>query len=157
MMEEYKATRNLSEVTFFQDRPPRCDKPKVCNLWHKSGVRYMRTCQVTILQSGLSITIRGLHSNYIDQSEAFILALLTTHRPAPPSTRGLGGQGSQTAWWTDSSQPLIGLFCQKPTRTLPSANKREEMDHIETTTKIKLLSESKQSVLKSLKKEALDT
>ena len=23
-----------------QDRPPRCEKPKVCNLWHKSGVRY---------------------------------------------------------------------------------------------------------------------
>jgi len=22
-----------------------CSKPKVCNLWHKSGVRYMRTCQ----------------------------------------------------------------------------------------------------------------
>lgn len=22
-----------------------CRKPKVCNLWHKSGVRYMRTCQ----------------------------------------------------------------------------------------------------------------
>ena len=22
-----------------------CTKPKVCNLWHKSGVRYMRTCQ----------------------------------------------------------------------------------------------------------------
>lgn len=29
----------------FQNRPPRCDNPKVCNLWHKSGVRYMRTCQ----------------------------------------------------------------------------------------------------------------
>jgi len=29
----------------YKDRPPRCDKPKVCNLWHKSGVRYMRTCQ----------------------------------------------------------------------------------------------------------------
>jgi len=28
-----------------KDRPPRCDKPQVCNLWHKSGVRYMRTCQ----------------------------------------------------------------------------------------------------------------
>jgi hypothetical protein len=22
-----------------------CTNPKVCNLWHKSGVRYMRTCQ----------------------------------------------------------------------------------------------------------------
>jgi len=29
----------------YKERPPRCDKPKVCNLWHKSGVRYMRTCQ----------------------------------------------------------------------------------------------------------------
>lgn len=28
-----------------QDRPKRCNNPKVCNLWHKSGVRYMRTCQ----------------------------------------------------------------------------------------------------------------
>ena len=25
--------------TIVQERPPRCDKPKVCNLWHKSGVR----------------------------------------------------------------------------------------------------------------------
>lgn len=29
----------------YKNRPPRCDNPKVCNLWHKSGVRYMRTCQ----------------------------------------------------------------------------------------------------------------
>jgi len=29
----------------YKTRPPRCDNPKVCNLWHKSGVRYMRTCQ----------------------------------------------------------------------------------------------------------------
>ncbi|XP_045481551.1 uncharacterized protein LOC123685740 isoform X7 [Harmonia axyridis] len=29
----------------FADRPKRCNNPKVCNLWHKSGVRYMRTCQ----------------------------------------------------------------------------------------------------------------
>lgn len=29
----------------YQDRPKRCNNPKVCNLWHKSGVRYMRTCQ----------------------------------------------------------------------------------------------------------------
>lgn len=29
----------------YKERPARCDKPKVCNLWHKSGVRYMRTCQ----------------------------------------------------------------------------------------------------------------
>jgi hypothetical protein len=28
-----------------QDRPERCNHPKVCNLWHKSGVRYMKTCQ----------------------------------------------------------------------------------------------------------------
>ncbi|CAL8113684.1 unnamed protein product [Orchesella dallaii] len=28
-----------------KDRPPRCNHPKVCNLWHKSGVRYMKTCQ----------------------------------------------------------------------------------------------------------------
>lgn len=28
-----------------QDRPKRCNNAKVCNLWHKSGVRYMRTCQ----------------------------------------------------------------------------------------------------------------
>jgi len=28
-----------------QDRPPRCSHPRVCNLWHKSGVRYMKTCQ----------------------------------------------------------------------------------------------------------------
>jgi len=42
----------LSEVNNFppfqcntKNRPPRCKSPKVCNLWHKSGVRYMRTCQ----------------------------------------------------------------------------------------------------------------
>ncbi|KAJ8980638.1 hypothetical protein NQ317_017934 [Molorchus minor] len=29
----------------YSDRPRRCNNPKVCNLWHKSGVRYMRTCQ----------------------------------------------------------------------------------------------------------------
>ncbi|CAG9855162.1 unnamed protein product [Phyllotreta striolata] len=29
----------------YQDRPKRCNNPKVCNLWHKSGVRYMKTCQ----------------------------------------------------------------------------------------------------------------
>ncbi|CAB3239718.1 unnamed protein product [Arctia plantaginis] len=29
----------------YQDRPKKCNHPKVCNLWHKSGVRYMRTCQ----------------------------------------------------------------------------------------------------------------
>ncbi|XP_050549101.1 uncharacterized protein LOC126910517 isoform X4 [Daktulosphaira vitifoliae] len=29
----------------YSDRPKKCNNPKVCNLWHKSGVRYMRTCQ----------------------------------------------------------------------------------------------------------------
>ncbi|XP_058794391.1 uncharacterized protein LOC131666057 [Phymastichus coffea] len=29
----------------YQDRPKKCNNPKVCNLWHKSGVRYMKTCQ----------------------------------------------------------------------------------------------------------------
>ncbi|XP_050424602.1 uncharacterized protein LOC126835818 [Adelges cooleyi] len=29
----------------FSERPKKCNNPKVCNLWHKSGVRYMRTCQ----------------------------------------------------------------------------------------------------------------
>ncbi|CAH2050063.1 unnamed protein product, partial [Iphiclides podalirius] len=29
----------------YQDRPKKCNNPKICNLWHKSGVRYMRTCQ----------------------------------------------------------------------------------------------------------------
>ncbi|PNF19318.1 hypothetical protein B7P43_G07308 [Cryptotermes secundus] len=29
----------------YPERPRRCNNPKVCNLWHKSGVRYMRTCQ----------------------------------------------------------------------------------------------------------------
>ncbi|XP_063928336.1 uncharacterized protein LOC135141291 isoform X4 [Zophobas morio] len=29
----------------YSGRPKRCNNPKVCNLWHKSGVRYMRTCQ----------------------------------------------------------------------------------------------------------------
>ncbi|XP_018569306.1 uncharacterized protein LOC108909440 isoform X2 [Anoplophora glabripennis] len=29
----------------YSNRPKRCNNPKVCNLWHKSGVRYMRTCQ----------------------------------------------------------------------------------------------------------------
>ncbi|GBP42083.1 hypothetical protein EVAR_29438_1 [Eumeta japonica] len=29
----------------YPDRPKKCNNPKVCNLWHKSGVRYMRTCQ----------------------------------------------------------------------------------------------------------------
>ncbi|XP_012267028.2 uncharacterized protein LOC105692413 isoform X2 [Athalia rosae] len=28
-----------------QGRPKKCNNPKVCNLWHKSGVRYMKTCQ----------------------------------------------------------------------------------------------------------------
>ena len=35
----------MVKIYLSKDRPPRCDKPKVCNLWHKSGVRYMRTCQ----------------------------------------------------------------------------------------------------------------
>uniref|UniRef100_A0A182SXZ1 NodB homology domain-containing protein n=1 Tax=Anopheles maculatus TaxID=74869 RepID=A0A182SXZ1_9DIPT len=39
----------INSFTPFQcnygDRPKRCNNPKVCNLWHKSGVRYMRTCQ----------------------------------------------------------------------------------------------------------------
>ncbi|XP_073825916.1 chitin deacetylase-like 5 isoform X22 [Musca autumnalis] len=42
----------LSRINSFQpfqcdysDRPKRCNNPKVCNLWHKSGVRYMKTCQ----------------------------------------------------------------------------------------------------------------
>lgn len=30
---------------FQNERPKKCNNPKVCNLWHKSGVRYMRTCQ----------------------------------------------------------------------------------------------------------------
>ncbi|KAF2884032.1 hypothetical protein ILUMI_22150 [Ignelater luminosus] len=29
----------------YPERPKRCNNPKVCNLWHKTGVRYMRTCQ----------------------------------------------------------------------------------------------------------------
>ncbi|XP_029662583.1 uncharacterized protein LOC115235141 isoform X1 [Formica exsecta] len=29
----------------YPDRPKRCNNAKVCNLWHKSGVRYMKTCQ----------------------------------------------------------------------------------------------------------------
>jgi len=29
----------------YPERPKRCNAPKVCNAWHKSGVRYMRTCQ----------------------------------------------------------------------------------------------------------------
>ncbi|XP_052739390.1 uncharacterized protein LOC112048194 isoform X7 [Bicyclus anynana] len=29
----------------YADRPKKCNNAKVCNLWHKSGVRYMRTCQ----------------------------------------------------------------------------------------------------------------
>ncbi|XP_046425141.1 uncharacterized protein LOC124182233 isoform X2 [Neodiprion fabricii] len=29
----------------YQGRPKKCNNPKVCNLWHKSGVRYMKTCQ----------------------------------------------------------------------------------------------------------------
>eukprot|EP00093_Oithona_nana_P007656 07656.XXX_165687_149673_1 [CDS] Oithona nana genome sequencing. len=33
-----KQTREQRKAMF-------CTKPKVCNLWHKSGVRYMRTCQ----------------------------------------------------------------------------------------------------------------
>ncbi|GAB6019417.1 Cytidine deaminase 5 [Chamberlinius hualienensis] len=28
-----------------RDRVPPCKKPKVCNLWFKGGVRYMKTCQ----------------------------------------------------------------------------------------------------------------
>ncbi|KAL0268445.1 UNVERIFIED_CONTAM: hypothetical protein PYX00_010393 [Menopon gallinae] len=27
------------------EKAKKCNNPKVCNLWHKSGVRYMRTCQ----------------------------------------------------------------------------------------------------------------
>ncbi|XP_050313536.1 uncharacterized protein LOC126748381 isoform X7 [Anthonomus grandis grandis] len=42
-------TNRLNNFQAFQcdysDRPKRCNNPKVCNLWHKSGVRYMRTCQ----------------------------------------------------------------------------------------------------------------
>ena len=40
-----KCKSDNNDVDLFQNRPPRCDKPRVCNLWHKSGVRYMRTCQ----------------------------------------------------------------------------------------------------------------
>lgn len=29
----------------YPERPKRCNASKVCNAWHKSGVRYMRTCQ----------------------------------------------------------------------------------------------------------------
>ncbi|KAK0182632.1 hypothetical protein PV327_000748 [Microctonus hyperodae] len=29
----------------YPDRPKKCNNSKLCNLWHKSGVRYMRTCQ----------------------------------------------------------------------------------------------------------------
>ncbi|XP_011351604.1 uncharacterized protein LOC105287641 isoform X2 [Ooceraea biroi] len=29
----------------YPDRPKKCNNSKVCNLWHKSGVRYMKTCQ----------------------------------------------------------------------------------------------------------------
>ncbi|XP_012275214.1 uncharacterized protein LOC105696933 isoform X1 [Orussus abietinus] len=29
----------------YADRPKKCNNAKVCNLWHKSGVRYMKTCQ----------------------------------------------------------------------------------------------------------------
>lgn len=29
----------------YPERPKRCNSAKVCNSWHKSGVRYMRTCQ----------------------------------------------------------------------------------------------------------------
>ncbi|XP_065574085.1 uncharacterized protein LOC136036058 isoform X2 [Artemia franciscana] len=29
----------------YPERPKPCNNPKVCNLWHKSGVRYMKTCQ----------------------------------------------------------------------------------------------------------------
>ncbi|XP_065219258.1 uncharacterized protein Cda5 [Planococcus citri] len=29
----------------YPDRPRRCNNAKVCNLWHKSGVRYLKTCQ----------------------------------------------------------------------------------------------------------------
>jgi hypothetical protein len=29
-----------------ENRPERCSHARVCNLWHKSGVRYMKTCQV---------------------------------------------------------------------------------------------------------------
>ncbi|XP_076281497.1 chitin deacetylase-like 5 isoform X2 [Lasioglossum baleicum] len=29
----------------YQGRPKKCNNPRVCNLWHKSGVRYMKTCQ----------------------------------------------------------------------------------------------------------------
>ncbi|XP_043214423.1 mucin-5AC-like isoform X5 [Amphibalanus amphitrite] len=42
----------LSTVNSFQpfgcdypERPARCTKARKCNLWHKSGVRYMNTCQ----------------------------------------------------------------------------------------------------------------
>ncbi|KAB7507924.1 hypothetical protein Anas_02730 [Armadillidium nasatum] len=29
----------------YPERPPRCTTPKVCNVWHKGSVRYMKTCQ----------------------------------------------------------------------------------------------------------------
>lgn len=41
----YKYELSYNSFSFLQDRPKRCNNPKVCNLWHKSGVRYMRTCQ----------------------------------------------------------------------------------------------------------------
>lgn len=37
--------RRLIDFLPFQERPKRCNNPKVCNLWHKSGVRYLKTCQ----------------------------------------------------------------------------------------------------------------
>lgn len=41
----FENDKNFLTCIFLQERPRRCNNPKVCNLWHKSGVRYMRTCQ----------------------------------------------------------------------------------------------------------------
>lgn len=36
---------SCSSARNLNSRPPRCNSPRVCNLWHKSGVRYLKTCQ----------------------------------------------------------------------------------------------------------------
>ena len=80
----------MVKIYLSKDRPPRCDKPKVCNLWHKSGVRYMRTCQVHVY---ISI------STYLN-----ILSILSNIynicRSVRTSTRGREGRASPTVSWT---------------------------------------------------------
>lgn len=50
---------------------------------------------------------------------------LTNRRPVPPSTRGLEGQGSPTALWTDSRKPAYDWFIMPESYQKPSMDQSE--------------------------------